>query len=330
MKKLIIIILLAILAVAVVVCAPMFGAKFIPLSKLTFANGTDMNADILRQIRIPRVILAFIAGSALAVSGMAFQALFRNPLAEPFTLGVSSGASLGMAVYIRLGFAISFLGIAAGPLVAFFGAITAMILVYGLTHMRKGFLISSMLLAGVAVNYFFTAIIMLIEYFGNASQSIRIINWMMGGLEVLGADNIYQIFPFVIIGASIIVLLSRELNLFAAGEDIAISRGVNIKRVKNTVFFATSLMVGGVAAVCGPVGFVGMMCPHICRLLVGSDHRYLAPASLLFGGMFLVICDTIARVVFAPAEIPVGIITSLIGGPFFIWLLTKNQINQAV
>ncbi|MCD6353539.1 MAG: iron ABC transporter permease, partial [Proteobacteria bacterium] len=264
------------------------------------------------------------------VSGMTFQAMFRNPLATPFTLGVSSGAALGASLYIRFGLPFTLLGISGTSISAFSGAILAIFLVYGLTKAKKGFSTATMLLAGVAISFSFSSIILFTQYMSGLTQSFRILRWLMGGLEVVGFDSVWNIFPFVISGSAIVLYLTHELNLMTTGDDIAISRGVNVKLVRKVLFFATSLMVGGVVAICGPIGFVGMMAPHICRLLIGWDHRYLTPASLLFGGMFLTLCDILSRTVIAPAEIPVGVITALVGGPFFLWLLLGGSSEKSI
>ncbi len=313
-----ILILLLLAAVSLLLC-PLLGMKFIPLS----AGGTER--EILQTLRIPRVLCAFAAGSMLALSGMAFQALFRNPLATPFTLGVSSGAALGAAIYIRLGFVFTLLGVSGTSLAAFGGALLAVMLVYGLTRLKGGFTTTTLLLAGIAISFFFSSLILLIQYFSGFEQSFRIVRWMMGSLTAADYGKLANLLPFLATGGVLLAFMLRELNLLMVGEDIAISRGVNVGLVKKLIFLAASLMVGGVVSVCGPIGFVGMMSPHICRLFVGADHRWLTPASFLFGGLFLTICDTLARSAPSGAEIPVGILTAMLGGPFFIWLLLNRR-----
>jgi len=189
---------------------------------------------------------------------------------------------------------------------------------------------ATMLLAGVAISFFFSSLILLIQYVCDMTHSFRIVRWLMGGLEAVGFQPAVNMFPFVVLGCVIVFFQLNGLNLLSVGEEIAVSRGVDASKTKKLLFFATSLMVGGVVAVCGPIGFVGMMVPHICRLLIGPDHRYLMPATILFGSAFLVICDTIARTAFAPVEMPVGIITALLGGPFFIWLLLSRVSERLV
>jgi iron complex transport system permease protein len=315
---------LLLIALGTLVFSPLFGMKLIPFS----AAGQEH--EILFDIRIPRVLCAFVAGAMLSLSGMSFQALFRNPLATPFTLGVSSGAALGAAVFIRMGIAFSIAGISGTSLAAFIGALLAVALVYGLTRIKGGFTTTTLLLAGIAISFFFSSLILLIQYTSGLSHSFRIIQWMMGSLTAADYGKLVNLLPFFGAGAVLLLFLHREMNLFMVGEDIAISRGVNVGLVKKLIFLAASLMVGGVVAVCGPIGFVGMMSPHICRLLVGADHRFLTPASFLFGGLFLALCDTLARTLVAPSEIPVGVITALLGGPFFIWLLLSSKSDLKI
>lgn len=310
---------LLILSIATLLICPLMGMEFIS------PGAEGMEREILLSLRLPRVLCAFVAGAMLSLSGMSFQALFRNPLATPFTLGVSGGAALGAALFIRLGFAFTLLGISGTSMAAFGGALLAVALVYGLTHLKGGFTISTLLLAGIAISFFFSSLILLLQYFSGFEQSFRIVRWMMGSLTTAGYDKLQTLLPFLLIGGLLLALLHREMNLFMVGEDLAVSRGVNVSTVKKLIFLSASLMVGGVVSVCGPIGFVGMMSPHICRLLVGADHRWLTPASFLFGGLFLTVCDTLARSAPSGAEIPVGIITALLGGPFFIWLLLNRK-----
>ena len=318
--------LLLVMTILVLLLAPLIGQR--PSTAGGHTGGKlHLERTILLQVRLPRVCIAFLAGAALALSGMVFQAMFRNPLATPFTLGVSSGASLGAAMGMRLGVTITVLGIAAPSLFAFAGAGLAILLVYGLTLLKRGFPTGALLLAGVAVSLFFTSLILFVQYLSDFTGSFRVIRWLMGNMDVLGFGPVLGMLPFVGSGCLILLLMGRELDLMSLGDDIAISRGVNVPVVKKTLFFATSLMVGGVVAVCGPIGFVGMMVPHICRLIVGSNHRHLAPACVLFGGSFLVACDVLARTLIAPAQIPVGIVTALLGGPFFLWLLLGNALG---
>jgi iron complex transport system permease protein len=289
------------------------------------ASSSSNAGEIFWQIRVPRVILGFLCGGALALSGLAFQAIFRNPLATPFTLGVSSGASLGAAMYVRFGIPFAFIGLSGTSLFAFVGAAASILLVYGVTRAKGGLSTTTMLLAGVAVSFCFSSVILFVQYTSDFAHSFQIVRWLMGGLETVGYEGVLQALPFVAIGVVILSSLCHEFNLMVGGEDTAISRGVDVRRVKRTVFIAASLMIGGVVSVCGPIGFVGMMSPHICRLLIGLEHRYLVPATIAFGGAFLALCDTLARIAISPAEMPVGIITAVVGGPFFLWLLMSDR-----
>lgn len=324
--------LLAVAAFALVVLlgAPLVGLKAIAPAAALRPAAESVDALVLWRLRVPRVCIAFLAGAGLAASGMVFQAMFRNPLATPFTLGVASGASLGAALAVRLGVALSLLGVTGTSLCAFGGALVAVLIVYGLARARGGFSAATLLLAGVAVSFFFSSLILFVQYISNVTDSKRILHWVMGSVTTVGYGEVLSVLPFVVCGIAAVLYLAHELNLLATGEDLATSRGVDVPRTKHALFFVTSLMVGGVVAVCGPVGFVGMMAPHICRLLVGPDHRRLAPATILFGGAFLVLCDAIARTVIAPAEMPVGIITALLGGPFFIWLLVSRAARRGL
>ncbi len=321
--------LLGVLAAAIVLLTPMLGLDFIPLHALWTAAG-GMDADILGRIRIPRTLTAFCVGGALALSGAAFQSMFRNPLATPFTLGIASGAALGSAVYIRLGLVFSLLGLSGTTIAAFTGSLLAVGLVYGLTRFRRGFSTATLLLAGVAVSFFFSSLIVLIQYLSGTAHSYRIMRWMMGSVETVGYDALRSMLPFVAAGAVSLFWSWRELNLLALGDELAASRGVDVNRVKQLIFFAGSLMVSGVVAVCGPIGFVGMMAPHACRILIGPDHRWLLPGALLAGGIFLVVCDILARTLAAPLEIPVGVITALLGGPFFLWVMLSKSSRAAL
>jgi iron complex transport system permease protein len=280
------------------------------------------------EVRLPRVLLAFIAGAGLAVCGMVFQAMFHNALATPFTLGVASGASLGAALYVYFGLTLSFFGLHGITLAAFVGALLAITIVFSLSRLKGGLSTETLLLTGVAVNFFFSSMILLIQYLNNVNDSFRVLRWLMGAINTVGYQDIFQLLPFVMISVLVMLGLKRELNLLMSGDDIAASRGVSVHTVRYLLFFVTSLCVGAVVSICGPIGFIGMMVPHMCRLIVGSDHHWLTPATMLVGGSFLVMCDTLARTLIAPSEIPVGVITTLLGGPFFLWLLIRARINN--
>jgi iron complex transport system permease protein len=316
-----VLLLLAVTAAIVLAGTPFVGMERIPFSTLLH-HGDDAAARIFWQLRLPRVVMAFLAGAGLAAGGLAFQAVFRNALAEPFTLGVASGAALGASAYIHLGLPFSLLWISGSSWFAFAGALLAVVLVYGMTRARQGFSTATMLLAGVAVSFCFSSLILFMQYLSDFTQSFLLLRWVMGGLHtVVGFGEVLTVLPLVVVGTAIVLYLTHELNLVTTGEELAASRGVAVNRTKVLLFVAVSLMVGGIVSVCGPIGFVGLIVPHTCRLLVGPDHRYLTPAALLCGAILLTLCDTLARTVMAPTELPVGILTSLLGGPFFLWLL---------
>lgn len=317
-------------SVGAVVFAPLIGGQSISIDSVLSARPDDPAAVIFWDIRLPRTCMAWVAGAGLAAAGMAFQAMFRNALATPFTLGVSSGASLGAALGVRLGLGATMLGFSGVSLGAMGGAMLAIGIVYGLTRLKRNCTTGAMLLAGVAVNFFFSSLILLIQYTGNFYETFYILRWLMGGLQMVGFESALRVLPFVAGGAVLLAALVGEMNLLTVGEELAVSRGVAVGRIKTLLFLAVSAMVGVIVSVCGPIGFVGLMCPHICRLIVGPDHRRLLPATLLFGGAFLVICDTVARTAYAPTELPVGIFTSFLGGPFFLWLLLKPPRNTAL
>jgi len=317
MKPFTILILILVATISILLISPFLG--------LNGSISSEIQQHIISQLRIPRILFAFIAGAGLAVCGMVFQAMFRNPLATPFTLGVASGASLGAALYVLLGFSFSIMTLDGSTFAAFLGSLLAISFVYSISRLRSGFSTETLLLTGVAISFFFSSLILFTQYMSNVSDSFRILRWLMGSLTTVGYRDILQLLPFVCGCIAVILWLSRELNLLMAGDDIALSRGLAVQKTRYLLFFVTSLCVGAIVALCGPIGFVGMMVPHICRLLIGSDHHWLTPATLLFGGSFLIICDSISRLIIAPAEIPVGVITTLLGGPFFLWLLIKSR-----
>lgn len=323
-----VILALLLAAAAVLVLAPFGGMSAIsPADALGLGDGggaVDESA-IFWRLRVPRVLLAFLAGASLALGGMIFQAVFRNDLATPFTLGVSSGAALGATVCLRLGLTFSLLGLDAVTLFALVGALLSMGVVHALAARRPDATGATLLLAGVAVNFTLSSLILLVHYTSDAAQTFNILRWLMGRLDVVGMRSVGMLLPLFLGGGVAALLLHRELNLLTVGEEFAVSRGVDASRTRTLLFLGTSLLVGGVVAVCGPIGFVGMMTPHVARLLVGADHRRLAPATILLGGILLVLCDLLARILVAPAELPVGVITALLGGPFFLWLLTRSR-----
>ncbi|MCA9405553.1 MAG: iron ABC transporter permease [Candidatus Omnitrophica bacterium] len=315
---------LFVLAVMVLMVSPFFGSSTVGWSDVFSSQESSVATKIFWQIRLPRVLVSFLAGATFALCGMVFQALFRNPLVSPSTLGVSTGASLGASVYIWLGLSFSLVGISGVSIFAFLGALLSILIVWSLARVQYNETSTArMLLAGVAVSFFFASLIIFIQYLSDVTESFKITRWLMGGLFVFGYKPLFDILPFVLIGCGTIWYFTNELNVFATGEETAQSRGVDVSIMVKIIFVLVSLIIGGLVAVCGPIAFIGIIAPHIARLLIGSDHRYLTPATFLFGGLFLTLCDTIARTVIAPVEIPVGVLTALLGGPFFLWMLRR-------
>ena len=317
------------LFMATLCVTPMIGSTRInlmnALSGGVHANN-NLDANILFQVRLPRILLGALAGAALSVAGAIFQALLRNDLAAPFTLGVSSGAALGAVIAIVFNLNMIILGFPMVALFSFLGALGAVFLVFSLVRTRHGeFPTGILLLAGVTANFFFAAMVMFLHYISDFSQSFRILRWLMGGLDITDYQTVFSIAPMVFLGIGLLGYVSRDLNLISTGIHSATSRGVNVPRIQKIGFITASLITGRVVSITGPIGFVGLIVPHTVRLIVGSDLRILIPASMLFGASFLIVCDTVARTLIAPTEIPVGIITAMLGGPFFVWLLKRKR-----
>jgi iron complex transport system permease protein len=305
-------------ALILTAAATFIGAQV--LTPWSLAPGS-LDYEIFWWMRVPRVLAAFLAGSGLALCGMVFQALFRNPMADPFTLGTASGASCGAAVTVLAGYTGAVLGIPIVSLGAFAGAAIAMVAVSAIASAKRSAGNLTMLLAGIAVSFLFSSLLMFMQYLSNFRDSFQIVRWLMGGIQATGYGTVVTLLCFWCIGVALIAMQLPRLDQLLAGEDLAHSRGVNVPAARRGLLAAATLLIGGIVAVCGPIGFIGLMVPHICRRLVSANHLLLAPACILVGGTLLVIADTAGRVIIAPAEMPVGVLTALIGGPFFLWLL---------
>jgi iron complex transport system permease protein len=305
----------------VLVAALFVGSQHVTMASLF--SGDSTARLILVDLRLPRALLALLAGGALAVSGLSFQTLFRNPLAEPYTLGVAGGAALGAVLALQFSDGGSVLGFSLTAVASFVGAGCAAALIVGLA--RRGLGTGSLLLAGVALALSCSAVILFIQYIADFTRSFRMVRWMMGGLSVVGYREVLWVTPWVLGGSVGLWLLRSELNQMLTGEELAASRGVEVDRLRMLALGLASLMVGALVAVTGPIGFVGLIVPHLMRRVVGQDHLVLVPACLLGGGAFLTLADVVARRVMAPAELPVGILTALLGGPFFLWLLARRS-----
>ena len=316
------------LAILAVVLAPLIGSTRISLARaldrsIPFADNTD--AQIFFVARLPRTLAGALVGSMLASAGVVFQGLLRNPLATPFTLGVSAGAALGAMIAITFGWSLSWLGVPAAPLASFAGSLIAVAVVYLLASARhRGLSTDVLLLAGVTMNAFFSALILFVQYFADFAETFRILRWLMGDLDVSSYQPIVTALPLAVVSFGLFAWLARPLNLLNLGADAAETRGLDVVRAQRAAFVGASLATGAAVSVGGPVGFVGIIVPHLVRLLVGADHRIVLPASALFGAAFLIACDAVARTVMSPLELPVGVITALIGGPFFLWLLVRR------
>jgi iron complex transport system permease protein len=312
--------------ILVMLAAPFVGSTPISFRRVfsrDVAFGDNVDAQIFFLARLPRAFAGVVVGGTLAAAGVVFQGLLRNPLATPYTLGVSAGASLGAMIAITFAAAMPFGGVATASLA---GALLAVLVVYALASARhSGLSTTVLLLAGVTLNAFFSALILFVQYLSDFTQTYRAIRWLMGDLDVASYAPILGALPFLVVAFAAFVWLARPLNLLSLGSDAAASRGVNVEQTQRIAFFSASLATGAAVAVGGPIGFVGIIVPHLVRLLVGADHRLVLPASTFFGAAFLVACDVGARTILSPLELPVGVITAIIGGPFFLWLLLRKR-----
>ncbi|HSL20400.1 MAG TPA: iron ABC transporter permease [Vicinamibacterales bacterium] len=325
-----IVVLFGVPALLVWLIAPTLGSVRVSILRaLDTSIPFDRNVDaqILFVARLPRTVAGIVVGAALAAAGVVFQGLLRNPLATPYTLGVSAGAALGAMLAITLRWTIAAGPYSAVPLAAFAGSLAAVMVVYGLATMRARRALSThvLLLAGVTLNSFFSALILCVQYFASFADAFRAIRWLMGDLDISSYRPIGAALPLLAVAGIAFAWLPRALNVLTFGAEAAEARGIDVTRAQRVAFFSASMATGAAVSIGGPIGFVGIIVPHLVRLLVGSDHRAVLIASVLFGGAFLVACDTIARTVLAPIELPVGVVTALIGGPFFLWLLIARR-----
>ena len=316
------------LAIAVCILAPLVGTTNISLARVfdrSIAFADNVDAQVFFVARLPRVLAAVLVGGAFAVAGVVFQAFLRNPLASPDTLGVSSGATLGAVIVITFHLDVAVRGVSALPVASFAGSAGALGVVYLMSlARRRGTSSTVLLLGGVALSAFLGALNRLVQVLGDYTDVFRSMRWMMGSLDVGSyTDIIVPLVPMVAALAAI-ATLPRVLDLVSLGEPAAESRGVDVKKAERVALVSASLLTGSAVSIGGPVPFVGIIVPHIVRLIVGADHRVVLPAALLFGGSFLVLCDLVARTAFGPAGMPVGAVTALIGGPFFLWLLFRK------
>lgn len=305
------------------------GAVFISpteMWKILRGIGEAKFAFIIWNIRLPRTVLVALTGSALSGSGAAYQGLFRNPLADPFLIGVASGAGLGAVIAMSIQWPYSFWGLMAIPMAAFIAALLTVFIVYFLARVGQTVPTTNLILAGVAFSSFATSLTSFLML-RSTNEVRRALGWLLGGASQAGWTAILAMLPYLVIGLVILVLFGYRLNLLQFGDDQAQHMGLNVTRTKTILLIAASLATAAAVAFSGIIGFIGLVVPHIMRLWFGVDYRRLIPLSIISGATALILSDIVARVILAPQEIPVGIITALVGAPFFLWVLrrVKNQ-----
>ncbi len=317
-------------SVALLVVAAWFaisiGSVKVPLSVLWNPSSADAaSANIIWKIRVPRVILAGLVGAALAMAGAAFQGLLKNPLADPYTLGVSSGASVGAVMTIFFGISSSVLGLYTLPIFSMIGAMVAMVLVLGFARLvDRSMKMETLILTGIIISAFLSSVISLMIAL-TGEELRQILNWLMGSVSMRGWPYIKMIWPFLLVGALMLWMNRKELNALLFGEERAHYLGVNVKRSKWMILVGGSILTGCAVAVSGTIGFVGLVVPHMTRLLFGADHRHLLPLSIINGATLLIVCDLVARTIIAPSELPIGVITSFIGAPVFAYIFFRQR-----
>lgn len=292
---------------------------------LSLQQVDPMHTNIVMNVRLPRIILASLVGAALAIAGAAFQGLLRNPLADPYTLGVSSGASVGAVVTLFFQITIPFIGAFTLPLMSIICSFLTIFLVLGFARkIEQSMRVETIILTGIIFSSFLSAIIsLMIALTGDELR--QIIGWLLGSVSMRGWVYIKIILPFLLIGSGILLFNAKELNAMSFGEEKAHHLGVNVHRRKMLVLIAGSILTGSAVAVSGTIGFVGLVIPHLTRLLWGSDHKHLLPLSILTGSGFLILADLVARTIISPTELPIGVITALIGAPVFALILMKRR-----
>ena len=316
---------------ALVVLSVAVGSVFIPpgtVLQALFQPGSvnPTYATILWDLRIPRTLLIILAGAALSGSGCAYQGLFRNPLADPYLIGAASGAGLGAVLVFSLHWPTSLLGFLTVPVAAFFGSIFSVLIVFNLARVGKTTPITTLILAGVAVSSFTTALTsyLLINSTGDLRRSLV---WLVGGSTMTGWMPVVSCLPYILVGLGILLTLGHQLNVIQFGDEQARQLGVRVPLVRTFVILGATLTTAAAVAFTGIIGFVGLIIPHIMRNLWGSDYRRLIPLSIIGGASFLLVADILARILMAPQEVPVGIITALAGAPFFLFILRKSKIS---
>jgi iron complex transport system permease protein len=329
-------------SIAVTILCLQVGARYVSVGEIMRTLGracgllTNGDADvsmttdaIILHLRMPRVFLGFMVGCSLASVGVILQALLRNPLADPYILGVSSGSALGVSLAVLFGVGTMAWAIPALPLCGFLGGLLALFVLYRMSATADRLPVHSVLLAGVILNAIFSALIMFVTSIMEPNRSFGMMAWLMGSLTAPADRTLLALLAYLAVCVGLLFTQVNVLNILTLGEEPARSLGIDTERAKRFILMTAALVTGAVVSVSGMIGFIGMVVPHAMRLLLGADHRVLLPASALAGGMFLMTADTFARSVFAPSELPVGIMTALAGGPFFIYLLMWRKDRLA-
>jgi iron complex transport system permease protein len=343
--KLIVLLLIVALVAVVILC---LNIGFAPISfsdilailgkQIPFLNHyigsssvSSINEAIIIQIRLPRILAGAIVGAGLAAAGVMYQGVFRNPMADSYLLGASAGASFAytLAVIYAGSLALNFFGLGFFQVVAFLGAVLTVFLVYFMSRIGNKVPITTLLLSGIVVNIFILALQTVFEL-RSGKALIGIVAWIAGGFSNITWTNVYVVFPFVLIGIVIAYFFTKDLNMLSMGDDTAQHLGVNTERVRQILLLISSLITGAVVSISGVIGFVGLIIPHMTRLVIGPDHRILLPTSAIVGAIFLILCDSVARVATGASELPVGVITALAGTPFFIYLLRKRKTSYSL
>ncbi len=311
-------------------CGVSIGSVHIPLEVIWNKAADETAANILWKIRLPRVLLAGLVGASLAIAGAAFQGLLKNPLADPYTLGVSSGASVGAVVTLFFGISLPVVGLYALPTLSMVGAVLTMIAVMSFARIvDRSLKMETLILTGVIFSSFLGSLISLMIAL-SGEELRQVIGWLLGSVSMRGWPYVQMITPFVVIGSILLWTQRRELNVLLYGEERAKHLGVNVKRSKYLILIGGSMLTGAAVAVSGTIGFVGLVVPHMTRMIWGSDHRHLLPLSFLNGATLLIICDLVARTIIVPRELPIGVITAFIGAPVFSYIFYKQRRSKGV
>ncbi|MFI2130232.1 FecCD family ABC transporter permease [Lysinibacillus fusiformis] len=311
-------------------CGVAIGSVHIPIEVLWNQSVDETAANIFWKIRLPRVLLAGLVGASLAIAGAAFQGLLKNPLADPYTLGISSGASVGAVMTIFFSISMPVVGLYALPTFSMIGAIITMVIVMSFARVvDRSLKMETLILTGVIFSSFLGSLISLMIAL-SGEELRQVIGWLLGSVSMRGWPYVQMIIPFVIVGSLMLWTQRRELNVLLYGEERAKHLGVNVKRSKYLILVGGSMLTGAAVAVSGTIGFVGLVVPHMTRMIWGSDHRHLLPLSFFNGATLLIICDLVARTIILPRELPIGVITAFIGAPVFSYIFYKQRRGKGV